>query len=128
MRRFLALGLLGLFSVLTSTACSQVPGLQVLYAQSLPVTLHASWNANPVGENIVKYQLAVDAAPLLDVTGLTTAFSVSTLGVHAVKVRACNLAVSVDPASIQCSPYSTTANFTVSAPPATAPAAPVVTQ
>jgi hypothetical protein len=112
-----------LFSLLALTAvlsigCSRNPVFPILYAQTLPVTLHANWNANPPADNVVKYQLAVDAAPLLDVVGIVTPFSVSTLGTHTVKVRACNLVVSVDPTSIQCGSYSSTFAFTVSPSPA----------
>jgi hypothetical protein len=111
MKRLLLLPLLGVAAV----GCSPSPTGVVLYAQSLPATLHSSISPNPASDNVVKYQLIVDGGTPIDVgttldtTSCTpgcirTAFTVNSFGVHTVTWRAANLMPPDVPTSFDFSP------------------------
>lgn len=113
------------------------PGM-VVYAQSLPATLHATVQPRPAGENVVKYQLIVDGGTPIDVTTtldtvncspgcIRTAFTVATFGAHSTVWRAANLQLSTDPTSFRFSPNSVTVAFTLNQDPS-APVGGTVTQ
>ena len=91
----------------------------VIYAQTLPVTLHAQWTPNPTSENVTAYQLTLDTATpqtiaptVCTATLCDTPLVVTTFGAHTVSLTAQNLEVSTDPASIQVS-LAATLSFTL---------------
>ena len=113
--------LLALLAVLALAACASV-GL-VLYAQTLPRPATVTWNPNAAADNVVDYQVTLDAGAPLTVlatactaTTCTQAISLPTLGAHTVSVLARNLALSTDPTSLQAS-APTTVTFTLSGVP-----------
>ena len=104
------------------------PSTYVLYAQTLPLTIHASWNPNPPAENVVKYVLTLDGTPIDEPTAtdatcmcVKVPLTIASFGSHSVTVKACNLLVSTDPASFNCGAASMAVNFVVNASPATVP-------
>lgn len=113
--------LLALLAVLALAACASV-GL-VLYAQTLPRPATVTWNPNAAADNVVDYQVTLDAgAPLTlpaascTATACSQAISIPTLGAHTVSVLARNLALSTDPTSLQAS-APTTVSFTLNRAP-----------
>lgn len=111
-------GLCSLFLV----SCGHV-ALPIIYAQTLPLTLHVEWTPNVVSDAVLDYQIRVDTDAPVDVpltacttTLCRTTFTVTTSGVHTVAVTARNLRLSTDPTSIQASDPSTV-SVTVSLAP-----------
>lgn len=84
----------------------------VLYAQSLPTTLTAQWDANPAADNIIAYTLVVDGGTAVRVPPAVNTscncvqqtFPVTNYGPHTVTVRAINLLIASEPTSEQVSP------------------------
>ena len=129
------LTLLGICLLLSLPMLSCNSGGVVLYAQSLPASLHGQWNPNPPAENVVDYQLRLDGgAPVtipLSVCTATlcrTAFTVPTWGAHTVTYSARNLKLASDPTSFQEGPQTMPVAFTINQAPVAAPASPAVTQ
>lgn len=132
MRRLLLV--LPLFALTLAVGMPNCGGL-VLTAQSLPATLHAQWNPNPVSDAVTDYQLRLDGtAPVtipLSVCTATlcrTAFTVPTYGAHSVTLSARNLKLSADPTSVQEGAQSAPIPFTLNQVPQTAVAGVQVTQ
>lgn len=87
--------------------CDTMMGIVVLRAQ-VPATLTATWTPNPASDNVVSYKIGVDAiAPaVVPVTACTpslctTTITVPSFGAHVASLRATNLKVSTNPASLQ---------------------------
>lgn len=108
-----------LASVLFSFSCVST-GMTVLYAQTLPATITASWSPSDPSENVMGYELTLDANSA-DMVGTPVAASglvemtvvVNSYGKHTLKVVAKNMGlVCTNP------PQCTTPNFNYS-PPAT---------
>lgn len=102
------------FAVLALIACVIrpviVPGTVVLFAQSVPTTVTASWNANPAADNVTQYQVALDGGaalvvlPAACVAGVCKAtVPVNSFGAHAVALTAGNLKIDSDPTTLQLS-------------------------
>ena len=113
MKHFLVLCTLGLLVV-----CALLVGGQrlrvVLYAQTLPRAATATWNPNAVADNVIDYQVTLDAgtpltmlASACSATVCSQAISLTAFGSHTVSVVARNLALSTDPTSLQASPATT---------------------
>lgn len=135
-RLFCRVALLAIVLGLTTSCAKSFP---VLYAQTLPANLGATWNKNPASENIVRYVLKLDGVDLPDVlpnttncptagTTCTVRFNVPSFGLHSITVRASNLRLSGDLSSIQDSPQSAAINFTLNQAPQTTPTGLGVTQ
>lgn len=86
------LGILALvfMAVSAGKACMTMPGVQVVYAQSLPATVTVSINPNPASENDTSYTFALDGgtpvvvqASACTATACSTTFSVASFGNHA---------------------------------------------
>ena len=95
----------------------------IIFAQTLPASLHAQWTPNPVTENVTAYVLTLDAEMPVTILPVVctavlceTTVSVSTFGSHTVTLIAQNQQVSGDPASGQSSPAATV-TFTLSQAP-----------
>lgn len=125
----IALIALALFAVFCAPKLPPIvsPGI-VLYAQSLPATVTATWNPNPSVENDVDYLVTVDGgAPVTVLATTCTAtqckavLSLATYGSHTVTATAQNQKVSDDPALQSGPPASIT--FTLNPAPTVAPAA-----
>ena len=121
MRRVIA-ALLALGIVATGGTVLRRPRIQVLYAQ-VPATLHAKWDPNPATDNVVDYQLTIDAAAPVTVpltacsaTVCDTTFVITAYGIHTAKVAARNLSLDTDPTSFQIS-ATRDVTFRLSAPP-----------
>jgi hypothetical protein len=83
----------------------------VVYAQTLPVTVHPQWSPNPVGENVVQYVVTLDGANPVTVlasacspTLCTAAVVVNAFGAHVSNLVAQNLEIDSDPTTLQSSP------------------------
>ena len=81
-----------------------------LYAQILPRAATATWNPNPATDNVIDYQLTLDAgtpltllATACSATTCSQAISLTAFGSHTVSVVARNLSLSTDPTSLQAS-------------------------
>lgn len=123
----IALALLAVFCAPKLPPILNPVGL-VLYAQSLPATVTATWNPNPAAENDVDYLVTVDGgAPVTVLATTCTAtqckavLSLATYGSHTVTATAQNQKVSDDPALQSGPPASIT--FTLNPAPTVAPAA-----
>ena len=113
--------LLAVLALSLLTACASA-GL-VLYAQTLPRPATVTWNPNAAVDNVVDYQVSLDAGAPLTVlatactaTTCSQAISLPTLGAHTVSVVARNLAISTEPTSLQAS-APTTVSFTLNRGP-----------
>jgi hypothetical protein len=97
--------------LLAACAMFTSPGRVVLYAQTLPTTVHAVWDAPAATDNIINYTLTLDSGQALTVPNvldascscIRTALTVSSFGSHSVSVVANNLLLSGDPTSTQSS-------------------------
>lgn len=83
--------LVALLIALVSVSC-----VDTLYAQSLPVTLTVTWNANPVSDNVTGYEVSIDAAAPIGVIGTTTPITVTSFGHHVISVVAVNVMLTCD--------------------------------
>jgi len=124
MRRVSLLILLGLLagSAIGCRSSSSVL-FPVLYAQSLPATLTASWAPNPASDNVLDYQVTLDGGASVTVlasactaTRCSTAISVGGFGAHTAVLVARNRGLSTDPADVQSGPAVSLA-FVLSAAP-----------
>ncbi len=84
----------------------------VIAAQAqTPATVHATWTPNPASDGVTQYQIALDAtAPIIALpaavctsTVCSQLVTVPTFGAHTMSYAACNLKLSTDPTSLQCS-------------------------
>lgn len=98
-KRAIEAALLGLL-FMTSVGCSRV--LPVLYAQIFPANLGATWDPNPVGDNVVDYRLRLDGivvatipASVCSPTVCAGRFDVAAYGSHSLTVAARNARVDV---------------------------------
>lgn len=80
------------------------PHRLVLYAQSLPTTVHYTWTPNPVSDAVAQYKVGLDAAPsqvvlpsACSATLCTATITVTTEGAHTARLLAENVRVSTDP-------------------------------
>lgn len=68
----------------------------VLYAQSVPATVTASWNANPAGDNVTAYLVSLDGGAVITVlpasctATCSTPLTLPTFGPHTYTVVAQN--------------------------------------
>ena len=62
-----------------------------VYAQSLPVTKTAAWNANPVSDAVINYTLRLDGIVVNNnITSTTQQFTITTAGAHVLTLTATN--------------------------------------
>lgn len=80
-------------------------------AQTLSISLHATWNPNLAADNVVSYKVVVDGgAPVIvpasacSPTQCSVAFTVTSFAGHNVTLTAQNLLISTTPASLQDGP------------------------
>jgi hypothetical protein len=80
------------------------PHGRVLYAQSLPTTVHYTWSPNPASDAVVQYKVGLDAVPSQVVpltsctaTLCTATITVATEGAHTARLLAENQRLSTDP-------------------------------
>src|SRR4051812_12789814 len=117
--------LAALILVLGSVSCD--PSGTVLYAQSLPTTLHLAWGLNPPEQFVTNYIVVLDDGAPQNVspatcsqTGCEVPLVVTAYGRHTVSVSAQNLEVSAsDGFAVVQTSAPVTLTFTVSAPPTT---------
>lgn len=97
----------------------------VLYAQSLPASLHAQWDIPPANNNIISYKVSLDGGtatviPVANVTLDNTCncvkvpITVPSLGNHTLSVISTYQFISTDPNSVQDSAPATV-SFTLAA-------------
>lgn len=82
--------------------------------QTLSITLHALWNPNPPADNVVRYIMTIDGGSDIVIPAASCTpslcsqtFSVPTFGKHAITLKAQNLLISTQPASLQDGPVLT---------------------
>lgn len=105
------ISLAALAAALALAACAMFtgPGRVVLYAQSLPATVHAQWDPPAPGENVTGYQMTLDNGTPIAVANtvdpscscIRSPLTVPAFGAHTLTVVATNLLISGDPASTQ---------------------------
>jgi hypothetical protein len=96
------------------------PGAVVLYAQTLPATIHAQWDPPAAGDNVTSYTMTLDGGAPVTVANtvdqscscIRSPLTVPTFGAHTVAVVANNLLLSTDPTSTQTS-SPTSVSFTL---------------
>jgi hypothetical protein len=76
--------------------------VETIYAQTFPMTLTVTWDANSVAEGVTGYELSIDSVAATGVTGTTGTVVVNTLGHHVIHVVAVNVTLTCDVSS-QCS-------------------------
>lgn len=112
MRRLLC-NLVAFIGLVVLMTCSRViptplplPGVIVLFAQSVPASVVAFWTPSPAAENVIGYTVALDGSPAVSVPTSVCAsapvecrfaVSIPTIGPHVVTVQAVNLSMSGDP-------------------------------
>jgi len=104
---------LATLAALTLAACALLtrPGSVVLYAQTLPATVHAQWDPPAAADNVTGYTMTLDGGAPVNVpntidpscTCVRTPLTVPAFGAHTVSVVANNLLISTDPTSTQSS-------------------------
>src|SRR3990167_2295339 len=109
--------------VVLSGSLGCLAALPVLYAQSLPATLTASWAPNPASDNVLDYQVTLDGgvpvtAPVsaCTLTLCAARFDVAAYGPHSLTVAAQNCRVDVL-GDLQTALASDPATFVLSAAP-----------
>lgn len=100
-------------AALALAACALMtrPGAVVVYAQSLPATIHAQWDPPAAADNVTNYTMTLDGGAPVTVpnvvdpscTCIRTPLTVPAFGAHTVNVVANNLLISTDPTSTQTS-------------------------
>lgn len=105
------IGLASVAAALVLAACAIFtgPGRVVLYAQSLPATVHAQWDPPAAAENVTGYTMTLDGGAPIAVantidpscTCIRTPLTVPAFGAHTLTVVANNLLISGDPTSTQ---------------------------
>jgi hypothetical protein len=68
-----------------------IPGVIVLRAQTLPVTVTLAWDANPASDNVTNYVVRLDGVVVGSPTGTSQLCTITTAGLHTFAVRAVNL-------------------------------------
>lgn len=107
--------------VVVGLAACATGGIQ-LFAQTLPVTDHATWTPNAASDNVTNYIVTVDTVPqnfaasACSPTLCSAPISIPAFGPHQVTIAAQNLAISDDPTSLQTGPAVSVA-FTQSKTP-----------
>ncbi len=83
-------------------------------AAQVPGTVHAVWNPNPASDLVTQYQITLDAStaivslPSVCLAGACSQIvTVPAFGAHTIGFAACNLKLSTDPTSLQCSAVMT---------------------
>ncbi len=83
-------------------------------AAQVPGTVHAVWNPNPATDLVTQYQITLDAStaivslPSVCLAGACSQIvTVPAFGAHTIGFAACNLKLSTDPTSLQCSAVMT---------------------
>lgn len=100
-------------------------GETILYAQTLPANIHATWDIPPAGNNIISYKVSLDGGtatviPVANATVDSTCncikvpITVPALGAHTLSVISTYQFISTDPNSVQDSTPATI-NFTLAA-------------
>lgn len=93
------------------------PGAVVVYAQTLPATVHAQWDPPAATDNVTNYTMTLDGGSPVTVPNVVdqscscirTPLTVPAFGSHTVAVVANNLLISTDPGSTQSSSPTTVA-------------------
>jgi len=101
------------------------PIVPVLYAQTLPATVHAHFTPRPATENVTQYSVVLDGgAPVIaqastacSATDCSVALSVPTFGSHSVTAASQNFLVSTDPTTVQSSTPTAAVAFVLAASP-----------
>ena len=97
----------------------------ILYAQTLPANIHATWDIPPAGNNIISYKISLDGGtatviPVANATVDSTCncikipITVPSLGAHTLSVISTYQFISTDPSSVQDSAPATV-SFTLAA-------------
>jgi hypothetical protein len=78
------------------------PRVTIIRAQTLPVNVRLSWDANPPADNVTSYLAQLDAEPVVTVTppALETILVVKAAGSHTFRVSAVNMWGTSAPASL----------------------------
>ncbi len=109
MKKKISIGALAAALALAACAMFTGPGRVVLYAQSLPATVHAQWDPPAAAENVTGYTMTLDGGTPIPV-GITidptcscirAPLTVPAFGSHTLTVVANNLLISGDPGSTQ---------------------------
>jgi len=74
----------------------------IIRAQTLPVNVRLSWDANPPADNVTSYSAQMDAEPAVTVTppALETILAVKSFGSHTFRVSAVNVWGTSAPATL----------------------------